>query len=161
MLEIGMKKETRVAYGETLVELGAQNDKIVVMDADLSGSTKTAMFQKAYPEVAEKLFDKAEKDLTEANIGLQVSTLYLDTLIFENMIKVQEEYLQETRENLAIAKVRMQSGFCGKEEVLRWAGQVSEEEKRLLQMKADYNNTRITINKIFFYNTFNYHNYSL
>ncbi len=50
MAEIGMKKETRVAYGETLVELGAKNEKIVVMDADLSGSTKTAMFQKAYPD---------------------------------------------------------------------------------------------------------------
>ncbi len=50
MTEIGTKKETRVAYGETLVELGAENDKIVVMDADLSGSTKTAMFKKAYPD---------------------------------------------------------------------------------------------------------------
>ncbi|MBE6639070.1 MAG: transketolase family protein [Ruminococcaceae bacterium] len=45
-----MKKETRVAYGETLVELGAKNEKIVVMDADLSGSTKTGMFKKAYPD---------------------------------------------------------------------------------------------------------------
>ncbi len=45
-----IKKETRVAYGETLVELGALNDKIVVMDADLSGSTKTGMFKKAYPD---------------------------------------------------------------------------------------------------------------
>ncbi len=50
MAEIGMKKETRVAYGETLVELGAMDEKIVVMDADLSGSTKTAMFKKAYPD---------------------------------------------------------------------------------------------------------------
>lgn len=45
-----LKKETRVAYGETLVELGAENEKIIVMDADLSGSTKTAMFAKAYPD---------------------------------------------------------------------------------------------------------------
>lgn len=45
-----IKKETRIAYGETLVELGAANQKIVVMDADLSGSTKTAMFKKAYPD---------------------------------------------------------------------------------------------------------------
>lgn len=95
-------------------------------------------------------FDKAEKVLTEQNMGLQLGFLYIETLMLENMIKVQEEQLNETRENLAIAKVRMQSGFCGKEEVLRWAGQVSEEEKRLLQMKADYNNTRITINKLLY-----------
>ena len=50
MREIGTKIETRTAYGETLVELGAKNDKIVVLDADLSGSTKTALFAKAYPD---------------------------------------------------------------------------------------------------------------
>lgn len=49
MREIGSKIETRIAYGETLVELGAKNEKIVVLDADLSGSTKTALFAKAYP----------------------------------------------------------------------------------------------------------------
>lgn len=41
---------TREAYGKALVELGAENEKIVVFDADLSKSTKTAGFKKAYPE---------------------------------------------------------------------------------------------------------------
>jgi transketolase len=41
---------TRDAYGKTLVELGRENDKIVVLDADLSGSTKTALFGKEFPE---------------------------------------------------------------------------------------------------------------
>lgn len=44
------KKATRVGYGETLVELGKDNENIVVLDADLSGSTKTSMFAKAYPD---------------------------------------------------------------------------------------------------------------
>ena len=95
-------------------------------------------------------FDKAQAILTEATMGHEIGNLYIDTLIFENMIKVQEEYLQETRENLAIAKVRMQTGKCGTEEVLRWAGEVSEAEKMLLNMKADYNNVKIHINKILF-----------
>ena len=95
-------------------------------------------------------FDKAQAVLTEATMGHEIGNLYIDTLIFENMIKVQEEYLQETRENLAIAKVRMQTGKCGTEEVLRWAGEVSEAEKMLLNMKADYNNVKIHINKILF-----------
>ena len=95
-------------------------------------------------------FDKAEKDLVEANMGLELSGLYIDSLIFENMIKVQEEYLQETRENLAIAKVRMQTGKCGTEEVLRWAGEVSEAEKKLLSMKAELKNIKIHVNKILF-----------
>lgn len=45
-----MAKATRDAYGEILKELGAENPKIVVLDADLSSSTKTAEFKKVFPE---------------------------------------------------------------------------------------------------------------
>jgi transketolase len=41
---------TRDAYGETLAELGGENRDIVALDADLSGSTKTSLFAKKYPE---------------------------------------------------------------------------------------------------------------
>lgn len=44
------KIATREAYGRTLAKLGGENDKIVVLDADLSKSTKTADFKKVYPE---------------------------------------------------------------------------------------------------------------
>lgn len=44
------KKSTRQAYGEALVELGKINNNVVVLDADLTKSTKTALFQKAFPE---------------------------------------------------------------------------------------------------------------
>ena len=46
-----MKKiATRDGYGQGLVNLGAQYDNVVVLDADLAGSTKTGMFLKAYPD---------------------------------------------------------------------------------------------------------------
>ena len=41
---------TRVAYGKTLLELGKENENIVVLDADLSGSTQTKFFAKEFPE---------------------------------------------------------------------------------------------------------------
>ncbi|MBT0663744.1 transketolase family protein [Geobacter pelophilus] len=41
---------TRDAYGEVLAELGQDNERIVVLDADLSGSTKTAVFGKKFPD---------------------------------------------------------------------------------------------------------------
>jgi len=44
------KIATRVAYGKTLAELGKVNPNIVVLDADLSGSTQTKFFAKAFPE---------------------------------------------------------------------------------------------------------------
>ncbi len=49
MYKIGEKKATREAYGDALKEFGA-NENVVVLDADLSKSTKTDTFKKAYPE---------------------------------------------------------------------------------------------------------------
>lgn len=43
------KIATRDAYGKTLLELGRENPDIVVLDADLSGSTKTGLFAREYP----------------------------------------------------------------------------------------------------------------
>ena len=52
----------RKAYGETLVNLGKKNDDIVVLDADLSKSTKTIMFAKEFPH---RFF---EMGIAEANM---------------------------------------------------------------------------------------------
>ena len=37
-------KSLRIAYGEALAELGAENDKIVVLDADLSNGVSGPLF---------------------------------------------------------------------------------------------------------------------
>lgn len=47
---MGDKIATREAYGKALVELGEKNPKVVVLDADLSKSTKTVDFSKKFPE---------------------------------------------------------------------------------------------------------------
>ena len=44
------KIATRDSYGKALAELGAEHEDIVVLDADLAGATKTATFQKAFPD---------------------------------------------------------------------------------------------------------------
>lgn len=63
------KIATRESYGRTLVELGKENDKIVVLDADLAESTKTGVFKKAFPE---RHFDCgiAEADMIGIAAGL-------------------------------------------------------------------------------------------
>ena len=60
---------TRVAYGEALLELGRRNQNVVVLDADLSGSTKTNLFAKEFPE---RFFNMgvAEQNLMAAAAGL-------------------------------------------------------------------------------------------
>ena len=49
-LETAEKKAIRDAYGEALVELGAENEDIVVLETDVGSSTRSMLFGKAYPE---------------------------------------------------------------------------------------------------------------
>ena len=67
-----MAKATREAYGEELAKLVVENPKIVVLDADLAGATKTAMAKKACPE---RFFDMgiAEADMIGHAAGLAAS----------------------------------------------------------------------------------------
>ncbi len=59
----------RTAYGNTLVELGKTDERIVVLDADLGGSTMGKMFEEKYPE---RHFEMgiAEADMTSVAAGL-------------------------------------------------------------------------------------------
>lgn len=62
-------RRTRDAYGETLAELGEENPDIVVLDGDLSGSTRTYMFAERFPQ---RFFNMgiAEQNLMGTAAGL-------------------------------------------------------------------------------------------
>lgn len=68
-MDIDNKKATRQSYGEALVELGKENENIVVLDADLSTATKTELFAKQFPD---RFFDMgiAEQDMIGTAAGL-------------------------------------------------------------------------------------------
>ncbi len=63
------KIATRQSYGEALAELGEENKNVVVLDADLSGATKTSVFAKKFPD---RFFDIgiAEQDMMGTAAGL-------------------------------------------------------------------------------------------
>ena len=63
------KIATRESFGEALKQLGAENKNVVVLDADLSGATKTNMFAKAYPD---RFFDMgiAESNMISVASGM-------------------------------------------------------------------------------------------
>ena len=67
-------KATRDGYGEALAELGETNNKIVVLDADLSGSTKTNIFAKKFPNRFYN-FGVAEQGLVGHAAGFAISGL--------------------------------------------------------------------------------------
>lgn len=70
----------RDVYGETLVKLGALDKNIVVLDADLSGSTRTSLFAKQFPDRFFN-FGVAEQNMMAAAAGLAScgKTVFLST----------------------------------------------------------------------------------
>ncbi len=72
-----MAKATRESFGEILAELGQENKEIVVMDADLSKSTKSEIFAKKFPE---RFF---EMGIQEANmIGTSAGLSFIGKIPF-------------------------------------------------------------------------------
>ena len=63
------KVATRASYGEALVELGAEHDDFLVLDADLAAATQTGKFKAAYPD---RFFDAgiAESNLMGLAAGI-------------------------------------------------------------------------------------------
>ena len=69
-----IKKATRESFGEELERLGKENNKIVVLDADLSSATKTNIFAKSIPE---RFFDMgiAEQNMMSTAAGMSTCGL--------------------------------------------------------------------------------------
>ena len=68
------KIATRAAYGEALIELGAQNNKVVVLDADLANATQTGKFQKVYPD---RHFNMGIAEANMVDVAAGMSTMGL------------------------------------------------------------------------------------
>jgi len=77
------KQNQRKMYGETLVELGKTNERIVVVEADLGKSTMSNLFQHAYPE---RYFEMgiAEQNMTSFAAGLSIA----GKIVFTNSFAV-------------------------------------------------------------------------
>jgi len=68
---VGDKVATRKAYGDALVDLGAENPRVVALDGEVSNSTHADEFAKAYPDRYFEMFI-AEQQLVAAAVGLSV-----------------------------------------------------------------------------------------
>lgn len=71
---MGKNVATRAAYGEALVELGAVNEKVVVLDADLAHATQTVKFAEAYPD---RFFNAGIAEANMVDMGAGLSTMGL------------------------------------------------------------------------------------
>lgn len=98
----------RIAYGNTLVELGRENENIVVLDADLGGSTMGKMFEEEFPD---RHFEMgiAEANMTSVAAGLAQT----GKIPFTNSFAVFAggRAFDQIRQTIAIGKLNVK--ICG------------------------------------------------
>lgn len=103
-----MYTNQRIAYGNTLVELGKENPNIVVLDADLCGSTMGKLFEQAYPE------RHFEVGIAEANMTSMAAGLALTGKIpFTNSFAVFSggRAFDQIRQTISMGKLNVK--ICG------------------------------------------------
>ena len=98
----------RLAYGESIVSLGAENPNIVVLEADLGKSTMSAMFQKAYPD---RYFEMgiAEANMISTAAGLAASGKIAFCSTFA--VFASGRAYDQIRQTVAIGKLNVK--ICG------------------------------------------------
>ncbi|MTI59801.1 MAG: transketolase family protein [Firmicutes bacterium] len=106
------KKMIRDAFGEALVELGAENEDVVVLDADVSGSTRTAKFAAEYPD---RFFNVgiAEQNMVSIASGLALGGKIPFVSTFSFLLTSRA--LDQVRTGIAYPKlnVRIAGGYGG------------------------------------------------
>lgn len=98
----------RNAYGEALVELGAKNEDVVVLEADLGKSTMSCLFQQAYPE---RYFEMgiAEQNMMSTAAGLSLAGKIPFASTFA--VFASGRAYDQIRQTISIAKLNV--NICG------------------------------------------------
>jgi transketolase len=101
-------RSLRVAYGQALVELGKEDERIVVLEADLGKSTMSILFQEQYPE---RYFEMgiAEQNMAATAAGLSLA----DKIPFINSFAVfaSGRAYDQVRQSIAIPGLNVK--ICG------------------------------------------------
>ncbi len=101
------KKATRVAYGEALCKLGAVNDKVVVLDADLASATMTNAFRKEYPD---RHYECGIAEADMVNIAAGMSTIGLIPFCSTFAVFAGRSY-DQIRNGVCYPKFNVKFGF--------------------------------------------------
>ena len=101
------KKAVRAAYGEALVKLGAKNDKVVVLDADLASATMTGTFKKEYPD---RFFDCGIAEANMVDMSAGMSTMGLIPFCSTFAVFAGRSY-DQIRNSVCYPKFNVKFGF--------------------------------------------------
>jgi transketolase len=101
------KKAVRVAYGEALCQLGAVNEKVVVLDADLAAATMTNGFKKEFPE---RFYDCGIAEANMVDMAAGMSTMGLIPFCSTFAVFAGRSY-DQIRNGVCYPKFNVKFGF--------------------------------------------------
>ena len=101
------KKAVRAAYGEALVKIGATNNKVVVLDADLASATMTGAFKKEYPD---RFFDCGIAEANMVDMAAGMSTMGLIPFCSTFAVFAGRNY-DQIRNGVCYPKFNVKFGF--------------------------------------------------
>ena len=101
------KRAVRVAYGEALVKLGAENDKVVVLDADLAAATMTNAFKKEFPD---RFYDCGIAEANMVDMAAGMSTMGLIPFCSTFAVFAGRNY-DQIRNGVCYPKFNVKFGF--------------------------------------------------
>ena len=101
------KKAVRVAYGEALCQLGAVNEKVVVLDADLAAATMTNGFKKEFPD---RFYDCGIAEANMVDMAAGMSTMGLIPFCSTFAVFAGRSY-DQIRNGVCYPKFNVKFGF--------------------------------------------------
>jgi transketolase len=122
----------RVVFGETLVALGEQNERVVVLDADVSSSTQTRFFAARFPERFFN-FGVAEANMVSAAAGFAASGFLPFVSTFALFISLRAG--DQVRAQIAYPRlnVKLMGGYAGLSDFADGASHQSVEDLAVMR----------------------------
>jgi outer membrane protein TolC len=99
----------------------------------------------------ERHFQQVRESLRQAlglDISLATAITFLNVKRAEALERIQEENLRLTRANLARARIRVEVGIAGPEEIYRWESELAAGRQKVLNVQALTVNTRTGLNRL-------------
>lgn len=127
-----MPKAIREVYGEALAELGNTNENIVVLDADLSGSTKTAIFRKAHPD---RFFNMGIAEANMVATAAGMSTVGKIPFVNTFTVFLTSLGLLSARDQICYSNLNVKFGgaYCGMSDALDGATHHATEDMAIMR----------------------------
>ena len=124
---------------DTIGQAGVQFDQMIFDDRSVSRYNSA----KRIVEGTKQAFDVSRLDMF-SRAGQAFYAYVLERVL----ARVDHDNLMLTRENLSLARVRMEAGYSGKDEVYRWESENAKRESRLLLRQGEVETARIRLNRV-------------